>query len=630
MKVMKRKIQIQNEHRIMSFAPESLRQEEDSENYIVDMTWSAGARVLKRPWFSEAYIEELVMDEEACDLERLNTGAPLLNNHDNYSLSDVMGTVVRGSAKIENGEGTCSVMLSKREEIAGLVQDIRDGIISKVSVGYRINEMEIIEADEDKGEMMIRRATKWEPFEVSFVTIPADNGAESRSSINKETHECLIIERRENMDEDKKTEDKKVVAPQVDAEAVRKEAAEAEKTRITQITLACRKLNASDEEREKFIDENVSADEVRKVLIDKKEDEEMENNTSSVVTTTDSQESSRKEAFQAALMHRTGLEKELADGAREFRGMSLMESARTLLGASGLSRQELAQRAISTSDFAEVLGNVANKSLRKAYDLQQQTFRPFVRFGTLPDYKEASRIAFGEAPSLELVQENGEYKSGAMGEKAEKVKLSKYGKIISITDETIINDDMDAFSRLPGMFSASAARLESNLVYGTLTGNPVMADGVALFHATHKNLGTAGTIDDTSLTEVYEMMMVQKGIDDQDFLNLTPEFLVCGPKMQAQAKKYLANISAAKASDVNLYSAELKLIVDPRISDKSWFVTVSPSQVDTIEVSYLEGMSGPEMTRQYNFNKDSIDLKLKHVVGVKAIDHVGLVKNAGL
>lgn len=631
MEIMKRKIQIQNERRELRIAPDSLRMEEGGENYIVDIIWSTGARVLRRPWFSEAYVEELVMSEEACDLSRLNGGAPLLNNHSGYTLENIIGAVVRDSAKIENGEGVCSVMLSKREEVAGLVQDIRDGIISKVSVGYRINEMEVIEANEEEGEMMIRRATKWEPLEVSFVTIPADNGAESRSNNNNQTHECLIIERSKVMKEEVKVEDTVKTNPQVDAEAIRKEAAEAEKVRIGQISLACRKLGATEEEEKKFISENTSADEVRKVLIERKEEAEMEANTSSTVTVTDAQENARKLGFENSLMKRANLTTESIDSSKDFAGMTLLESARYILGGSsiGLNRSDLATRALSTSDFAEVLSNVANKSLRRAYELQRQTFRPFVRIGTLPDYKEASRIAFGEAPSLELVQENGEYKQGSMGEKAEKIKLSKYGKIISITDETIINDDLDAFSRAPAMFAASASRLESNLVYGVLTGNPLMADGVALFDATHGNLGTAGDIAEVPMDQAYELFMVQKGVDGKDFLGLTPEFLVCGPKLQATAKKFLASVNPSKTDDVNIYSAELQLIIDPRITDKSWYIAVSPSQVDTIEMSYLEGMNGPELTRHYDYKKDAIDLKLKHIVGVKAIDHVGLFKNPG-
>jgi hypothetical protein len=82
--------------------------------------------------------------------------------------------------------------------------------------------------------------------------------------------------------------------------------------------------------------------------------------------------------------------------------------------------------------------------------------------------------------------------------------------------------------------------------------------------------------------------------------------------------------------EVNPFMASMQLIVDPRIEGNAWYLIASPSTVDTIEVAMLEGMSGPEMAQETWFDNDGVKFKCKHIIGVKAISHVGMVKNPGV
>ncbi len=92
-----------------------------------------------------------------------------------------------------------------------------------------------------------------------------------------------------------------------------------------------------------------------------------------------------------------------------------------------------------------------------------------------------------------LVSESGEFKRGTLGESKESYKVKTYGRVVAITRQTLINDDLDAFTRIPAMYGNSIAQPESDVVWGIITANPAMADGNALFHTTHKNLaGTSG------------------------------------------------------------------------------------------------------------------------------------------
>ena len=87
------------------------------------------------------------------------------------------------------------------------------------------------------------------------------------------------------------------------------------------------------------------------------------------------------------------------------------------------------------------------------------------------------RLQLGEAPQLEKVNQSGEFKRGTIGEAQETYRIETFGKVIGITRQVLINDDLDAFTRVPALFGTSAATLESDVVWGIFTANPAMADG---------------------------------------------------------------------------------------------------------------------------------------------------------
>src|SRR3546814_7222783 len=117
---------------------------------------------------------------------------------------------------------------------------------------------------------------------------------------------------------------------------------------------------------------------------------------------------------------------------------------------------------------------------------------------TAPDFREIARVQLSGLTALQQVKEGGEYKYMSLGDSAEKYSLSKYGGIIAVTWETIVNDDLGAFNRIPVMIANEAAGLEGAIVYGALTANAALSDTVALFPDTHHKLATGAAITATS------------------------------------------------------------------------------------------------------------------------------------
>lgn len=342
----------------------------------------------------------------------------------------------------------------------------------------------------------------------------------------------------------------------------------------------------------------------------------------------------------------------LIEQAREYRGMSLLEAGRHFIERSqgvklrGLSRRELATVCLglpdmsiriagmhSTSDFANVLANVASKRLRAAYEAAPQTFKRFTRPSTNPDFKEKSVVQLSSSPAFKKVREGAEYSHGGLTDGVEKYALATYGRIIAITRQALMNDDLGAFDRLPRMLGRAAADLESNTVWNILLDNAAMNDTVALFHADHGNLLSATAIDETNLALAEKAMRDQKGLAakaaDRENLNLTPAFMMVGNAKKIQAQKMLTAVQATATSGVNPFAGAMELIVEARITGNKWFLSASPDQIDTIEYSYLEGENGVFIEQRVGFEVDGLEVKGRLDFAAKAIDWRGLTYNPG-
>lgn len=580
----------------------------DADTRTVEVVWSAGARVRRVTFFGEPYDEELSLDPAHVRLDRLNAGAPFLKVHELDTLDAVIGSVVPGSARIENGRGIALVRISERADVEPIWRDIQAGHIRAVSIGYQVHRFEV---SKPEAARELWRAVDWTPFEVSAVAVGADPAAGFRAQ--QPLHDC-VLHRRDApsttkgpipmMDKTQtpasdaatpattqptvpvETEDTPMTEPKVaapdpkvaasetrsqpmtqatpapDTEAVATRAREAERDRVSTIYDLAGRLNLARGFAEELVKRGVSVDESRRLILDQvaaKSDETRTFPHISVPLGGRDERITRRDAVANALLHRYSPTLfQLEDAARQYRGMTLLELARESLGNAGvntrgLSRDEVATRALhSTSDFPEILSAVTNKTLRQAYEAYPRTFMLFCRQVLATDFKAMHRVQLGEAPQLLEVGESGEFKRGTLGESKESYKVKTYGRVVAITRQTLINDDLDAFTRIPAMYGNSIAQLESDVVWGIITANPAMADGNALFHTTHKNLaGTGAALAVEAVGAARAAMAKQTGLDKKTVLNVRPAFLIVPASLELKAEQLVAqNLVPASRIDV--------------------------------------------------------------------------------
>ncbi|EJN6700685.1 phage major capsid protein [Escherichia coli] len=154
--------------------------EGQNDQYEFEIAFSS-EQPYQRQFWDEQNQEMVVLDEilvhtpEAVDLSRLNNNAPLLFNH---NFDNHIGVVCNARIDADN-VGRALVKFSKHGTLANDIRNkVIEGTMEKISVGYDIKEYHI---DYTKGQLIV---TKWAPYELSFVTVPADDTVGLNRSLN--------------------------------------------------------------------------------------------------------------------------------------------------------------------------------------------------------------------------------------------------------------------------------------------------------------------------------------------------------------------------------------------------------------------------------------------------------------
>jgi len=202
------------------FAVEDKQREAiDKEARTVEMTFSSEDKLVER-FFGE---EQMVHTKEAADLKRLNDGGALLLDHDR---TKQIGVIEKAFIDTKEKKGRAIVRFSKSslgEEVFG---DVVDGIRKNVSIYFRATKAEITER---KGKVDLIRILEWEAFEISFVSIPADE------TVGVGRAEEIIKPKIEERKEETMPEPEKKTEIKVDIKGLRAEVQKAERERVANI-----------------------------------------------------------------------------------------------------------------------------------------------------------------------------------------------------------------------------------------------------------------------------------------------------------------------------------------------------------------------------------------------------------
>ncbi|ELW9235413.1 Clp protease ClpP [Proteus mirabilis] len=343
------------------------------------------------------------------------------------------------------------------------------------------------------------------------------------------------------------------------------------------------------------------------------------------------------DSVRASVMARAGYQDYEKDNA--YNSMTLRELARASLtergvGVATYNPMQMIGMAFthSTSDFGNILLDVANKAILLGWEENDETFGKWTKKGQLSDFKTAHRVGLGAFPSLRKVREGAEYKYVTLNDKGETIALATYGELFSISRQAIINDDMNMLTDVPKKLGEAAKATIGDLVYAVLVDNEKMSDKKALFSADHKNMITGG-MDVETISAGRTAMRQQK--EGERTLNIRPAFMLVPTTLETQATQVVKS-GSVKGADVNSNIINpirdlAEIIAEPRLDDaseKDWYM-VSRQGSDTIEVAYLNGIDLPYIDQLDGFTSDGVTTKVRIDAGVAPVDYRGLLKVTG-
>lgn len=622
----------------------------------------------------------------------------LLDTHSRSSVVDVLGSASDFKDCEVNGlpGKDCEVAFSTVREGQDAATKVREGHITDVSVGYLVTESYWVPAGEKQRingtdyEGPVKVSTRWELRELSLVPIGADNLAKVRSLMSgpgaDDGHQqsrggstmhkcpkcgkdfdgahCACGHRADQAPDNNQRGDQNpnaapATAPgtragndagvPLTADQVRAQIEEGQRTereRVNTINDAVAVAGLEPEFARSLVDQGISVDAARAKIFEKLKDRGPAVGAGtgrSIEIGIEAREKFRGAAIDGLAL-RGGLRVEKpAAGANDFRGMSMLDLARECLehvgiNTRGMDKRVLAARALSpssSSDFPALMGALTGRHLLAAYAEAPSTWRPWVAIVDAPDFKDMYSIKLSESPDLMELDQNGEYRTAKFSDKQEKYRVVTKGIKAKLTRTMIINDDLRAFTRIPGMFGFAAVRMESDAVYGLITGNPVMSDGKTLFHADHKNIVTAAALSSDGLSAGRTLMKKQRGMNGA-ILGLAPAFLLAPDELETSSDILLrsaalpdANMSAGVH---NPWAGKLTPIAETRLSSNSataYYLVAHPNQAPVVEAAYLMGDAQPFIDDEVEFSSDSLVIKCRHDFGAGLVGHEGINKNAG-
>lgn len=572
--------------------------------------------------------EKCLCEKENVDLTRFKNGVmPVLFNHDRDVVIGKPDKITIADKKV-----SAEVIFDDDEQADKIFKKVLSGSLKGVSVGYRrLNTIRVLAGSTYLGKKYDRTVDitdKWEPFEVSIVSCPADPDCGVGRDLENKEMEIETVKEETAMDENAKRE-------------AAENAVKAERQRVADILDVCRKFNVPADKADEYVkDANCNVEKVRNIILEELAEKQK---PTTVTVTEDAGEKFAKRAVDGLALHYGIIgEKEAVEGANEYRNGSLRTIAEDCLISGGMSERELRHmssdevfdamfsrhtRAMGSEQFAGIIDDFANKTMMTAYKEHPAVFLNLVSKGSNKDFKPAYRYRIGlDGEPEEMAPESGEFKYQEMKDERVSVGIKTYGKAISFTREIFVNDSLGEVVQAIRMQSAGFRRLQEKRFFAMLQ------SGVT-YDSAHGNIvATALNISAAAYAEMRKLMRNQKDFEKKAFVGVYPRFLVASEDYALQHEQLLVSVAdpaAAHAGVANVMRDKMKLITTPYLSGKPYFAVADPKEYTGIEFTTLNNQDRPSSRIVIPQNSLGVDYQYWMDFGFGVIDYRAFVKNAG-
>lgn len=363
------------------------------------------------------------------------------------------------------------------------------------------------------------------------------------------------------------------------------------------------------------------------------------NSTGVVVTGRDTQDK-----MVLAVEGMFGVREALKSGVKPFRG--IREAYQTITGDFDCSRVAegylyRVTEAIATTDFPNILLNSMTKRLLQDYaEVGMGGLDRVITTANIADYKSNDRVRMGYLGDIPIVAESAVY-TELTKPTDEKISyaVAKHGGTLTISEETIKNDDLGKIAQFPNRLARAGRRTLKQFITSLFTANANYdPDSVAIFNAAHNNL-TVNVLSSANMDAAELLLLNQSEKDSSKPLNLPLQWLMVPPALKATAFQINNNNSGTNNWFERLGSNHANpenLIVNELLTASSttrWYAGCFPAEAPAIEIGFLDGIQEPQIflasqpTVGLTFTNDQIVYKVKFVFSGKFVDFRPVTQN---
>ena len=316
--------------------------------------------------------------------------------------------------------------------------------------------------------------------------------------------------------------------------------------------------------------------------------------------------------------------------------------------------------AMTTSDFPGLLGGVIDRTLLGGYRPYPTSYQDWCSiYRDAKDFRDLERhyLDLGDG-TLTAVKQATEYPYADLDEGKYSYKVGKFGRKFKFSWEAFVNDDLSALTTVPSRFGIAAKRTTERLATSLIC-DASGPDATFFSDANGNKLALA--LNAANLKTAAGVMADLADAGDEPIFN-DPAVLVVPPALKITALEIVKTIQAEVKSGDNTtiktagLFGNLKVSVAPYISKiittgtvgkTTWFLFADPAQLErpAVEIGFLRGHEEPQLFMKSanasmigggdvgafggDFDSDSIEFKVRHVTGGKAMDYRGAVGSFG-
>jgi signal peptide peptidase SppA len=324
---------------------------------------------------------------------------------------------------------------------------------------------------------------------------------------------------------------------------------------------------------------------------------------------------------------------------------SAEDTAAEWLRMQGEFRMYAAEGGVTAGNYPNLLAGFMSKTLDTVGQVRQSTYREWTaQHPSVPDFNPRLIVGQGSVGYLPEIPGDGDPtpETSTAEEPLAWFQVHRRGEKLKLTPYMVTQDMLNAFADSFGKLQLSQDKTIDRMAIDLLVSNPVMIDGVALFHADHENLIASGGAAPSATTAKANrlMMRTQKEIGGNDPLELEPRVTFVPDELEEAAiqtfystAKLTEIIMKSTDAGVNIYrNANNTVISSQRLSAASavaWYQFANPQIMPVIKRVYQTGYENGRRESWWDPDTQCRYFRFEIRLAVFVAGHRGVVKNPG-